>query len=145
MLNQILIALGALILLAMTGYTIYLLRQLRQQKARFEQAKQARATRIKDSIEIIGKAMLNGDCNLSEGVIRLKMLLEPLGQHRLNQYPAMWDLYQTVQDMPTHEARKSLKKNERMRLDLERESKEAELEERIKTEVKQLLQHLIQQ
>ena len=41
--------------------------------------------------------------------------------------------------MPTHEARRELKKNERMRLDLQRESAEAKLEEIIQAELKQLL------
>ena len=41
--------------------------------------------------------------------------------------------------MPTHEARNALKKNERMRLDLQRESAEAALEKNIKLELHQLL------
>ncbi|MGQ0287473.1 DUF2489 domain-containing protein [Pasteurellaceae bacterium 22721_9_1] len=139
MLKTILLILGVIILAVMAGYTIHLLRQLRQQKQAFEQAKNARMQRITESIEIIAKAMQNGDCNLSEGVIRLKMLLDPLGKKRLNSYEAMWQLYEVVQDMPTHEARKTLKKNERMRLDLTRESKEAELEQQIKAELTLLL------
>lgn len=51
----------------------------------------------------------------------------------------MFELYQVVKDMPTHDARTLLKKNERMRLDLQRESSEAELESQIKTEISQLL------
>ncbi|MCK3658139.1 hypothetical protein A4G18_05295 [Pasteurellaceae bacterium Pebbles2] len=140
--TTILMILGVAILLAMTGYTIYIFAQLRKQKRLFEQAKQARFDRLTESIEIIGKAMLNGDCNHSEGVIRLKMLLDPLGKTRLNEYPAMWQLYQTVQDMPTHEARSALKKNERMKLDLTREAKEAELEDDIKREVSVLLANI---
>ncbi|WP_386691636.1 MULTISPECIES: DUF2489 domain-containing protein [unclassified Lonepinella] len=140
--TTILLILGTLILLAMTGYAIYLLIQLRKQKRLFTQAKLARMNRIKESVTIIAKAMLVGDCNHSEGVIRLKMLLDPLGQKRLGDYSAMWQLYEIVQDMPTHEARKALKKNERMRLDLHRESKESELEQHIKLEIQQLLEDI---
>ncbi|MDH2925911.1 DUF2489 domain-containing protein [Lonepinella koalarum] len=140
--TTILLILGTLILLAMTGYTIYLLMQLRKQKRLFAQAKQARMNRIKESVTLIAKAMLVGDCNHSEGVIRLKMLLDPLGQKRLVDYSAMWQLYEIVQDMPTHDARKTLKKNERMRLDLQRESKESELEQHIKLEIQQLLEDI---
>ncbi|WP_439238834.1 DUF2489 domain-containing protein [Lonepinella sp. BR2919] len=140
--TTILLILGTLILLAMTGYAIYLLIQLRKQKRLFTQAKLARMNRIKESVTIIAKAMLVGDCNHSEGVIRLKMLLDPLGQKRLVDYSAMWQLYEIVQDMPTHEARKALKKNERMRLDLHRESKESELEQHIKLEIQQLLEDI---
>ena len=140
--TTILLIFGIAIIMAMGAYSLYLFAQLRKQKQLFEQAKQARITRIKESIEIIARAMHSNDCNHSEGVIRLRMLLEPLGQKRLQDYPAMWALYEVVQDMPTHDERKALKKNERMKLDLARESKEVELEEQIKEEVLQLLKEI---
>ncbi|WP_109860456.1 DUF2489 domain-containing protein [Aggregatibacter aphrophilus] len=126
------------IIVGMVGYAVYLLLALQKQKKALQQARRNRINRIKESIEIIAKAMLNGDCNFSEGVLRLKMLLEPVGMSIKN-YVTMLQLYQVVEDMPTHEARKSLKKNERMRLDLRRESAEAELEKNIKLELRQLL------
>ena len=122
----------------MVGYAAYLLLVLQKQKKALQQARRNRINRIKESIEIIAKAMLNGDCNFSEGVLRLKMLLEPVGMSIKN-YVTMLQLYEVVEDMPTHEARNSLKKNERMRLDLRRESAEAELEKNIKLELRQLL------
>lgn len=140
--TTILLIFGIAIIIAMGAYSLYLFAQLRKQKQLFEQAKQARITRIKESIEIIARAMHSNECNHSEGVIRLRMLLEPLGQKRLQDYPAMWALYEVVQDMPTHDERKALKKNERMKLDLARESKEVELEEQIKEEVLQLLKEI---
>lgn len=87
--------------------------------------------------------MLAEQCGFSEGVLRLKPLLDVLGK-KLSQYPAMWALYQVVESMPILEARKELKRNERMRLDLERESKEAELSEQIKQELHQLLSDIEQ-
>lgn len=48
------------------------------------------------------------------------MLLEPLGK-KLKEYQSMFALYEVVMNMPTHEARRRLKKNERMKLDLRRE------------------------
>jgi len=138
----VLLVIGILIVVAMGAYTLYLFAQLRKQKHLFEQAKQARMTRLKESIEIIARAMHSGECNHSEGVLRLRMLLEPLGLKRLNDYPAMWALYDVIKDMPTHDGRKNLKKNERMKLDLERESKEVELETQIKTEVLMLLEDI---
>lgn len=138
--------LAALILVAMAGYAVYLLLALKKQRRQINklqnEARTARIQRLTESIEIIAKAMQNGDCNLSEGVLRLKMLLDPLG-NSLKNYPAMFALYETVQDMPTHDARRELKKNERMRLDLERESKEVELEADIQQELNQLLQDII--
>ncbi|WP_293729876.1 DUF2489 domain-containing protein [uncultured Actinobacillus sp.] len=140
--TTVLLIFGIAIIVLMGAYSIYLFAKLRQQKQLFEQAKQARITRIKESIEIIARAMHSNECNHSEGVIRLRMLLEPLGQKRLQDYPAMWALYEVVRNMPTHEERKALKKNERMKLDLARESKEVELEEKIKEEVLQLLKEI---
>ncbi|MFZ7282302.1 DUF2489 domain-containing protein [Avibacterium avium] len=134
----LLIALGLLIIVGMTAYAVKLLRALKSQKQALENARLARVKRLKESIEIIARAMQNGDCNLSEGAIRLKMLLDPLGL-KITTYPALAELYDVVKEMPTHQARKELKKNERMRLDLTRESAEAELESKILLELNQLL------
>ena len=101
------------IIVGMVGYAAYLLLALQKQKKALQQARRNRINRIKESIEIIAKAMLNGDCNFSEGVLRLKMLLEPVGMSIKN-YVTMLQLYEVVEDIPTHEARKSLKKNERV-------------------------------
>lgn len=136
--TTILIILALLIISAMLGYAIYLLLALQKQKKAFSQAKLARMKRLKESCEIIAKAMQSDECNLSEGVIRLKMLLDPLG-HSLRNYASMYQLYEVVMDMPTHDARRTLKKNERMRLDLQRESAEADLEQKIKLELQQFL------
>ena len=129
--KTVLLLVAVCIIVGMIGYATYLLLAL-------QQARRNRINRIKESIEIIAKAMLNGDCNLSEGVLRLKMLLEPVGMSIKN-HVTMLQLYEVVETMPTHEARKALKKNERMRLDLQRESAEAALEKNIKLELHQLL------
>ena len=132
----LLVAVG--IIVGMIGYATYLLLALQNQKKALQQARRNRINRIKESIEIIAKAMLNDDCNLSEGVLRLKMLLEPVGMSIKN-HVTMLQLYEVVETMPTHEARNALKKNERMRLDLQRESAEVALEKNIKLELHQLL------
>lgn len=119
-------------------YAFKLLRKLRHQNTLIKQAKIARTKRLKESMVIIAKAMQNGDCNPSEGVIRLSMLLLPFGQS-LQPYQAMYALYNIVKEMPTHEARKALLKKERMKLDLERESAEAKFEEEIMLELRQFL------
>lgn len=136
--KTVLLLVAVCIIVGMIGYATYLLLALQNQKKALQQARRNRINRIKESIEIIAKAMLNGDCNLSEGVLRLKMLLEPVGMSIKN-HVTMLQLYEVVETMPTHEARKALKKNERMRLDLQRESAEAALEKNIKLELHQLL------
>ena len=136
--KTVLLLVAVCIIVGMISYATYLLLALQKQKKALQQARRNRINRIKESIEIIAKAMLNGDCNLSEGVLRLKMLLEPVGMSIKN-HVTMLQLYEVVETMPTHEARKALKKNERMRLDLQRESAEAALEKNIKLELHQLL------
>ncbi|HHF2584024.1 TPA: DUF2489 domain-containing protein, partial [Haemophilus influenzae] len=121
-------------LFLVTGLTLYairLLKQLKVQKELIAKAKNNRVIRLKESIDIIARAMQSGECNLSEGVIRLTMLLMPFGKN-LSSYPAMANLYEVVRDMPTHDDRKLLEKRERMRLDLERESAEVQFEQDIK-------------
>lgn len=56
----------------------------------------------------------------------------------------MWALYQVVEEMPILDERKNLKRNERMKLDLLRESKEAELAQNIQEELRQLLKEVEQ-
>ena len=51
-------------------------------------------------------------------------------------------LYEFVQDMAILEERKTLKRNERMRQDLAREAKEAELFEQIQAECRQLIEDI---
>ena len=136
--KTVLLLVAVCIIVGMIGYATYLLLALQKQKKALQQARRNRINRIKESIEIIAKAMLNGDCNLSEGVLRLKMLLEPVGMSIKN-HVTMLQLYEVVETMPTHEGRNALKKNERMRLDLQRESAEAALEKNIKLELHQLL------
>ncbi|MDO5055197.1 MAG: DUF2489 domain-containing protein [Pasteurella oralis] len=136
--TTLLIIIAVLIIVATAAYAGYLLLMLQKQKKAIQHARNARTLRLKESIVIIAKAMQNGDCNHSEGVLRLKMLLEPLGK-KLKSYQAMHQLYEIVMDMPTHEKRRELKKNERMRLDLQRESAEVELEKQILLEIHQLL------
>lgn len=141
MLKFFLLILAVLIVLSLAGYLLKLWWQIRTNKKLLEQAKHERMARVKESIDVIARAMLSDQCDLSEGVLRLKPLLDVLGVP-LSQYKAMWELYLVVEEMPILDARKSLKRNERMKLDLEREAKEAELESQIKQELRQLLDNL---
>lgn len=143
MIRYFLFVLAVLIVLSMAGYAISLFWKIRRQKQQIEQAKRERYRHICESVEVIARAMLSGQCDLSEGVLRLKPLLDVIGK-KLAVFPAMWALYQVVENMPILDERKNLKRNERMKLDLERETKEAELEDEIKQECRQLLDDIQQ-
>jgi len=82
-----------IVVLGLSGYTIRLLKQLKQQNIMIAKSKAIREARLKESIEIIARAMQSGECNHSEGVIRLTMLLMPFGK-TLTPYPSMAQLHE---------------------------------------------------
>ena len=138
MIRFFIIILAVLILLSMVGYAVYLWAKVKNQQAlerelrkQAEEEQKARFERIFESVEVIAYAVRTEQCDPSEGVLRLKPLLDVLG-HKLSNYPAMWELYELVQDMAILE--------ERMRQDLAREAKEAELFEQIQAECGQLIE-----
>ncbi|MDG6882365.1 Protein of uncharacterised function (DUF2489) [Phocoenobacter uteri] len=133
------IILAMLIILALAGYALSLFWKLRKQQKFIQNAQKERYLNIKNSVDIIAKSMLADQCNLSEGVRRLKPLLDVLGQPKLSQFNAMWALFKVVEDMPILEERKKLARNQRMKLDLEREDAEMKYQDEIKQELRKLL------
>lgn len=133
---------GGLIIVGLAVYAGKLLAQLNVQNQQQQQAANQRNLRILESINTIAMAMREEQCNLSEGAIRLTNLLNALQfaqpQNFAADYPGLYDLYDKVKDMPTHDARKQYKRNEIMRMDLQRAGFEQELEAQIKTEVTRL-------
>lgn len=117
----------------MAAYAVYLWLKVYRRRQKAEQALQERRRKLAQSIDLIAMAMAQGQCNLSEGVLRLKPLIESAGLD-FSQYPAMNKLHDVVADMPILAERRRLKRNERMKLDLIRESSEAGLESDITAE-----------
>ncbi|MBL0458722.1 DUF2489 domain-containing protein [Aeromonas enteropelogenes] len=134
--------LGGLILSGLAIYAGMLLARLKRQQERQLQAILARNERILDSVRVIAHAVLEGQCDYSEGAIRLTNLLDALqikeGRAFAAEFPGLYGLYEKVKEMPTHEARRALKRNEVMKLDLERSGYEAELESQILKDAAQL-------
>ncbi|MFQ1942952.1 DUF2489 domain-containing protein [Aeromonas veronii] len=134
--------LGGLILSGLAIYAGMLLARLRRQQAMQWQAITARNERILESVRVIAHAVQEGQCDYSEGAIRLTNLLDALqikgGRVFVAEFPGLYGLYEKVKDMPTHEARRALKRNEVMKMDLERSGYEAELEAQILKDVAQL-------
>lgn len=130
---------GSLVLLGLAVYAGMLLARVRRQTEQQEQAIQARNERILDSVRVIAHAVRDGQCDYSEGAIRLTNLLNALqikeGRAFAEEFPGLYGLYEKVKEMPTHEARKALKRNEVMKMDLERSGYEVELEAQILKDV----------
>ena len=142
--NWLLIAFIAalFVILPLAFYAGRLLSQLNAQNKRQEQVRKVRLDKIEESVQVIALAIEQQQCNLSEGAIRLVNLLESAPvipaikcqQH----YPALYELFVLVRDLPTHEARDALPKQERRQQDKQREEHEARLESSILKEVANL-------
>lgn len=134
---------GVVIIAALAFYAGRLLGQLKQQNQRRDDALAKRNENLHESIVTIAKAMDQGQCPLSEGALRLVVLLDLRVESReagyAARYPALHDMYERIKHMPTHEARKQYPKQEIRKMDLEREGFEVELEQVILQDVRQLL------
>ncbi|MBE1277023.1 DUF2489 domain-containing protein [Enterovibrio baiacu] len=140
-------ALGGVIILGLASYAGWLLSKLRRQ-TRFQAAQQKAAitqrnNKIIESVDVIAMATLQEQCDLSEAAIRLFMIMDHLqGEKRVDyptRFPALYELYDVVKDMPRGDARKAIPKKERMRHDLERMKAETRLQDAIKIELEEIL------
>ena len=138
-LEYALIGIACIVIIGLGIYAGQLLFKLKQQVHRQQKQRSKYYQNTTESIQLIAKAVTQGQCELSEGAIRLCVLLERIGEDDFTeQYPATHDLYQRIKHMPTHEARKSLSKKERRMMDIERSQYEQELSTKILEEAVQL-------
>jgi Protein of unknown function (DUF2489) len=149
--NIFLLIAAVAIVIALSVYAARLLSKVATQQkavAAEQQAQQRvidqRNDKIADSIRLIAKAIVEQQCELSEGAIRISRLLETLHQlgdaNYPSQYPSLHELDRRLAAYPTHQAYKALKRQDRMRFDVERAKWELELKASIKQECSQLLQ-----
>jgi type II secretory pathway pseudopilin PulG len=99
------------------------------------QKQQAQRAYLVESLNVISATFLNEELNGSEAAIRSKMLLDGLmlTKEQRKPYAAIETVYQLVKDFDTHEARKALPANQRMKQDLQRESIEHEYHAQLTT------------
>lgn len=133
---------GVFVIAALSFYAGKLLYLLAQQHKRKLTNRRQRIENISESIQIIAKAAEQQQCNLSEASIRIFQLLKGLPledpPEYAIQYPNLYALYQSVKDLPTHDARKALSRKEREAQDEKREQTESELESAILREMAKL-------
>lgn len=137
---------GIVIIAALAYYAGSLLGELRKQRGIREQAIAKRNANLYESIATIALAMQQKQCDLSEGALRIAVLLDHLalpqnvrGERTFEQrYPAIHEMYDRIKHMPTHEARKQYPRKEIRKMDAERESYEVELEDAIQADVEKL-------
>ncbi|KZY82260.1 hypothetical protein A3741_32365, partial [Oleiphilus sp. HI0069] len=75
-----------------------------------------------NSIKVIAQCMLDEQVELSEGCIRIKVLLDHLAPnlHEDERFSVFIKMYDALEHMPTHEARKQTDKRVIFKLDQER-------------------------
>lgn len=144
---------AAVIVAALAFYAGKLLWQLQQQtkqrqqdELQYQQKLADKRRYLTDSIILICRAMLEQQCELSEGALRVWVLLDHLQPDRqpdpVLSYPGLHQMYQVVKDMPTHEARKQQSKQQLFQQDKIRLNAEQELKQAILADSKALLARL---
>ena len=144
---------AAVIVAALAFYAGKLLWQLQQQtkqrqqdELQYQQKLADKRRYLTDSIILICRAMLEQQCELSEGALRVWVLLDHLQPDRqpdpVLSYPGLHQMYQVVKDMPTHEARKQQTKQQLFQQDKIRLNAEQELKRAILADSKALLERL---
>lgn len=145
------LVLGVIIVAALAFYAGRLLWQLREQKrviakhkAQLAQKREERNLKLSDSINLIAKAMQQGQCEYSEGCLRVWVLMSQYSfdseQDLTEQYPGVYEMYEAVKELPTHEARKKYSKKDIFKQDSARWRKEKELEPKILVDVDKIVQ-----
>ena len=133
--------------LTLGGLSFYLGRLLwliKQQNLQQQQVIATKNANLTESIVLIAKAMREEQCELSEGALRIWVLLDhlqlPDKPDAIQTYPGLHKMYEVVKDMPTHQARKERDKKEIRHLDHLREQAEIDLRSEIMADVHKLLE-----
>jgi hypothetical protein len=145
----ILLAIAMLVILALAAYATLLwsrvFRLEREQKTRND----VQNAQLFESIRLIALAMQQGQCDLSEGSIRLTVLLDHLvladNPDFPSRYPAIHDMHERIKHMPTHDARRTYPKETIEHLDEVREGYEVEMASDIQADIDRLLVWVRQQ
>ncbi len=109
-----------------------------------EQALDDARLNASDSIKVLAQCMLDEQIELSEGCIRIKVLLDHVAPefHEDPYFRIFSKIYASTRHMPTHQARKDTDKKIVMKYDLERLALEDEHKEEILAASRQLLSRL---
>lgn len=130
------------------GKLLWLVRQQHQQQLQLAKQQQHQQLQnqlyVEQSIYTICKAVDAGQCELSEGALRVWVLLNRLPEQQqgplASDYPGIFQMYQILKDMPTHQARKAQPKQATEQQDSERLAAEQQLKPQILADTVKLLQ-----
>lgn len=138
-------AIAIFIICALGFYALMLLIKLKKQNIKKSvletqnlQKNISKNINVLSSINLIGKAMEQKQCEISEGCWRISVLVESLPEYKhkfKSSFPSVFQLYNAIQHMPILDERKKLSKKEKIKLDVERMSIEQQLEDSVMSEV----------
>lgn len=145
---------GGVIIAALASYAIYLLLKVRQHKRRQDELETQAAETIRQlgedvldsqvrSLKIFTRLILQNEMNLTEGAIRIKVILDHIFTAcQRGPYQAIYDLHDKTEHLARSEVRERLSKRERMQQDMQRMTLEAEYQEPVTTAVQTLHDYL---
>ena len=141
----VIIALAFFLVAGLAYYAGQLLWKVKRQEQAQQAERDKRVKYLTDSIGHIAKAMQAEQCEVSEGVLRIWVLLEHFNRDSEQPtnygdlYPGFESLYAVIKEMPTHDARKKLGKQERFKMDVQRWDAEKEFGDQIKLDLEKLM------
>lgn len=132
---------GGALCLALAGYALWLWREVWRRRADWRARRGEAGAHRRDSIRILARAVIDDELNLSEGAIRLKVLLdhEVPAETGAQRFPAIYGLHDATAHMPRRLERRRRPRAEIARLDAEREALEADYREAVVAEARRLL------
>jgi len=151
--DSILITLAAIafvIIAALSGVAMYYVWQVKKQNdgLKQQQAEQKKAWREKKEtlakdIKFIAQAMVQEQCEITEGCLRIKVLMDHLDtdlQHK-PEFKTIQHMFSLTSGMPTHQAYKDLSAKDRFKLDKQRYQYEDQFKDDVLAEAKQLMKY----
>ncbi|MGL5290554.1 MAG: DUF2489 domain-containing protein [Vibrionaceae bacterium] len=140
-------SLAALILFALAAYAGWLLSALQLQKSQQALAQKTaiaqRNAQLNEHIALIAKAALDGNCEYCEACIRIYMLMNAREEEQPLtielEYPALYEIYELVKDMPRSDHKAPLSNKERAQFSKIREQAAQRLQDQLRPEMEQIL------
>ena len=142
------IVIGLMLIFGLCRFIFIKYRELKTHQNLLEQKKDHQVEKreyLVNSIKVIATAMLEDQVELSEGCIRVKVLIDhfDVSLHEQEAFKIFEKMYRKTEHMPTHQARKDVDKNFIHKLDQQRFALEKQHRESIRKAASELLEVLV--
>ncbi|MDE1461984.1 DUF2489 domain-containing protein [Spartinivicinus poritis] len=139
--TNIFLIFGILIILGLSAWAVILWREVFANQAKLKQFEKQQKDFLASSVKILALAIANDQLDLTEGAIRLKILLDNIDVNLVKQPDlAVFDtIYNATKHMATHDAREAMQLSLKIQQDSERTDLEEQYGEAIKAAAKKLL------